>query len=487
MKTFAALLALLALPLATQASPAYGSLNNFDVVNDTGNKCYGFSIELDDLHSTDITYTYDFNHYGTPKISEDATDPLHPKVLVRYEAKKNSDGSFASFTNPQDPAHPLPPTAGHAFTDPSVNLGGEHFGVGFARNPGIVTYHWLVDDPVAPGTLAPGPSVNVATPQFVYVPAAPAAPAQAQVVIVPPAPEVPEINNVAQFGVPVWVKVLKTVQKSGKHIPLGQLLPDDPDFPNPNNWAGDEPPETEIEWQVFQKRPPGNPAGGGEMEAQDKLKNGDETVTRRYEFYVYNGPVNADDGEAQCSDTNSCPGAIGPFISAQMAAFNIVTPLGLIDHLQDGDTSVPYVDRTLVTGGNTPYVVAITTGTLPDGLSVDPVTGVLSGTPATPGTFSFSVKATDADAATAEHAYALHVAGSVPILPPVLSFQLNSGVLTLSWPQDHLGWHLQIQTKSLVSGLGPQWTVVPGSGDSNQFTLPMDPANDSVFLRLVQP
>jgi hypothetical protein len=30
------------------ASTAYGSLNNFDCVNDTGSECHGFEIELDD-------------------------------------------------------------------------------------------------------------------------------------------------------------------------------------------------------------------------------------------------------------------------------------------------------------------------------------------------------------------------------------------------------------------------------------------------------
>lgn len=66
-----ALAAPLALPASAIADTAYGSLNNFDVFNDTGGKCYGFSIELDDLHSTDIQYTYDYNHYGVPVISED--------------------------------------------------------------------------------------------------------------------------------------------------------------------------------------------------------------------------------------------------------------------------------------------------------------------------------------------------------------------------------------------------------------------------------
>src|ERR1039457_4077075 len=70
-----------------RASIAYGSINNFDTVNDTGVPCHGFEIELDDIRSTDITYTYDYNHYGTPKITEDTFSvPGHTNVIVRYEA-----------------------------------------------------------------------------------------------------------------------------------------------------------------------------------------------------------------------------------------------------------------------------------------------------------------------------------------------------------------------------------------------------------------
>ena len=40
-------------------SQAYGSINNFDAVNDTGTECHGFEIEIDGCYSRDITYTYD--------------------------------------------------------------------------------------------------------------------------------------------------------------------------------------------------------------------------------------------------------------------------------------------------------------------------------------------------------------------------------------------------------------------------------------------
>jgi hypothetical protein len=58
-------------PRTAQASIAYGSINSFDSGKDTSNVCHGFEIELDDIHRADITYAYDHDDYGTPKISED--------------------------------------------------------------------------------------------------------------------------------------------------------------------------------------------------------------------------------------------------------------------------------------------------------------------------------------------------------------------------------------------------------------------------------
>jgi len=161
------------------ASTSYGDLNNFDVFNDTGTDCHGFEIELDDVHSTDITYTYDYNHYGTPKITEDNSDAAHPKVFVRYAAKYNSaTSSFSAYT--AVPATPPAATDGHQCTNPSVNFGCEHFGVGYYGAPTVVRYNWLIENPSAPGTLIHGPAVNVATPSWTYYPPAPAQVAQVQ-------------------------------------------------------------------------------------------------------------------------------------------------------------------------------------------------------------------------------------------------------------------------------------------------------------------
>jgi hypothetical protein len=95
-------------------STTYGDLNNFDAVNDTGHDCHGFEIEIDDVHSTDITYTYDWNHYGPPKIREDNTDPAHPKVFIRHESTKNPDGSWVAGTSTLIPTSDSGPGRAHS-------------------------------------------------------------------------------------------------------------------------------------------------------------------------------------------------------------------------------------------------------------------------------------------------------------------------------------------------------------------------------------
>ncbi len=62
-----------------------------------------------------------------------------------------------------------------------------------------------------------------------------------------------------------------------------------------------------------------------------------------------------------------------------------------------------------------------------------------------------------------------------------------NGQMQLSWPQDHLGWRLQIQTNNLSSGLGTNWVTVPNSTNVFSTNLDISPANESVFLRLVYP
>ncbi len=79
------------------------------------------------------------------------------------------------------------------------------------------------------------------------------------------------------------------------------------------------------------------------------------------------------------------------------------------------------------------------------------------------------------------------VAPLVSLVPTNLVTALVGNQLQVSWPADHLGWRLQIQTNTLSNGLGTNWATVPNSTNTTQIQIPIDPANGSVFLRLVYP
>jgi len=69
----------------------------------------------------------------------------------------------------------------------------------------------------------------------------------------------------------------------------------------------------------------------------------------------------------------------------------------LVTELPDGYADVYYSIVLDVTGGTTPYVWGLESGSsLPGGLSLDPDTGLLDGTPTTVGSYSFTVEVSDA-------------------------------------------------------------------------------------------
>lgn len=60
-------------------------------------------------------------------------------------------------------------------------------------------------------------------------------------------------------------------------------------------------------------------------------------------------------------------------------------------------------------GGTAPYTYAVTSGSLPTGLSLAAGTGVLSGTPTALGTYNFTITATAANSCTGSRAYQVNV------------------------------------------------------------------------------
>ncbi len=313
------LLTPLLLPVLAQAS-IFGTLGNFDVVNDTGQTAHGFEIELEGLHLGDITDTFGgagrgfpttVERYGSPLVSEynlGATFGVHVTYQASFSAGVWSVGTPSGvFSTPGESCW----TGGGIGYGPSTPC--DHFGVGTVGNASKTSYHWLVESGAGAGLLSPvqaalpAPSWQVTPSPVVGLPPVVVARIQAPA---PPDPAEP------QFGTPIWAKVF-TTEFEGP-VALEDLLGGQPKI---NHVLS----HTEMEWQLLQTDP-GNPLSG-------QLENGGlapvgalaEAVIRRYEFYKYTGALKAVDNEALpiFGDSKADPSEVGSFIGAQNAAINL--------------------------------------------------------------------------------------------------------------------------------------------------------------------
>jgi hypothetical protein len=321
MRTFKRSTALLLLlsPLLAKAS-VFGTLGNFDVVNDTGHDAHGFEIELEGLHLGDISDTFGgpgrgfpttVERYGSPLVTEYSSGAIFG-VRVTYRATFaagawNVGTPSGVFNTPGESCW----TGGGIGYGPSTPC--DHFGVGTSGNASKISYNWLVDSGAGAGILTP---VQAALPapiwQVTPSPVAGLPPVVIARIQAPAPPEAPE----PQFGTPIWAKVY-TTEFEGP-VSLEDLLGGQPKI----NQAMSH---TEMEWQLLQTDP-GNPNSG-------QLENGGlapvgglaESVVRRYEFYKYTGAVNPVDNEAlpEFGDSNAAPGEVGAFMGAQNAALNL--------------------------------------------------------------------------------------------------------------------------------------------------------------------
>jgi PEP-CTERM motif len=328
---WAASLALLA--AAPAQAQVYGSMANFDAVNDTGYVAHGFEIRIEDAAYGDPSrnliesifgYDRDFGvpadsveRYGAPDIIQ--TPGVG--ITIRYRA------TFAAGVWSVGTPSGLYPGAGDScwpLGDPqyaSGQLSCDHFGVGTYGTPAKTSYSWLVDTGGNSGVLTP---VAAGLPPVVFAYAPPvvvngvqqAAEVQAHVEA-----EHPEDNPV---GPAYWVKIF--AKKVDHDVAVADLMKG----PNFNDVPGED--EVEAEYAIFQ--------AGGENEVAKallKLDPADAGAVLRFEFYKYIGDFKAD-GSTNCSGggggggggnggghngPDNC-GGLGAFVGRQMAAFNQV-------------------------------------------------------------------------------------------------------------------------------------------------------------------
>lgn len=299
-----------------QAGNVFGTLGNFDVVNDTGREAHGFEIDLEGLQLSDVSDTFGGAGRGFPTTVERYGAP----TLSAY----NNGSSFgvrvvyaATFTGGAwtvgTPSGVFSTPGESCWTGGGIGYGPatpcDHFGVGLRANATRTTYSWLVDSSPGSGTLTPvvaslpAPTWTVTPSPVVNAPPVVVARIQA------PPPE-------AQFGTPVWVKVYST-ELDGP-VGLEELVGG-----NAKVKAAEQ--NTEIEWQLLQTDP-GNPnAGVLENGGAAAVGAGKESVLRRYEFYAYTGAFDPENHEAKplLGDSKPSAGELGNFLGAQNAALNL--------------------------------------------------------------------------------------------------------------------------------------------------------------------
>ena len=129
--------------------------------------------------------------------------------------------------------------------------------------------------------------------------------------------------------------------------------------------------------------------------------------------------------------------------------------------LASGIAGTSYSAGLTATGGTAGYSWSITSGQLPSGLTLAPSSGVISGTPAASGTFSFGVTVTDSSSpqqvatATLTLSVAAHSAATLVInsatLPGATATQSYSGSLSAAGGTAPYTW--SVTSGKLPSGL----------------------------------
>jgi hypothetical protein len=106
----------------------------------------------------------------------------------------------------------------------------------------------------------------------------------------------------------------------------------------------------------------------------------------------------------------------------QVTSCAVAPPCGTItvnpETLPNGTVGSTF-NQTITATGTGPFTFTITSGTLPNGLTLNAATGVISGIPTTNGTSNFTITATNAALCTGQRTFSLIIAGAAPGGPAI--------------------------------------------------------------------
>ena len=127
----------------------------------------------------------------------------------------------------------------------------------------------------------------------------------------------------------------------------------------------------------------------------------------------------------QVSDSESPPAT-----ALAALAITIRSPLSITTtSLPSGTVDIPYSATLAATGGLPPYTWSVTLGTLPNGLTLNAGSGVISGAPAAAGTFNFTLQVSDSQSPPATAAAPLAITVSAQSVFLAWSLSSSPGVI----------------------------------------------------------
>lgn len=381
------------------SASVYGSLANFDVVNDTGETAHGFEIDIEGITPSDITSLFGdasrwpgMERYGSPVVS---TTPTGVKIV--YEATYSGGKWSAGTPSGTLPVSPSDSCWTYGAPNYGPNYPCDHFGVSTTVNTPNVSYNWLVETVPGSGILTP---IAATVPNPVWTVGVP--------VVVNNIPQAPPVNVVIvapqplgyEFGEPRWVKV--TATGISQDIAVEDLVAENAVIKKAQT-------QVQMEWQLLQVDS-GSP-GSGQIDLTGvALDPGAAGVVYRFEFYKYTGQRDPATNEALVGPNGDTPGAIGPspgdlgaFIVAQNAGINFdgkvvaAPPIPIAPTLNATITGaqygLAYSQVINAVPGNVGDTLTFAVTGLPSGLTLTGNT--ISGTPAAIGTFPLVITVTD--------------------------------------------------------------------------------------------
>lgn len=139
------------------------------------------------------------------------------------------------------------------------------------------------------------------------------------------------------------------------------------------------------------------------------------------------------------------------------------------DTVTDGTAGTPYAAALIPANGTQPYAYAVTSGALPGGLTLDPKSGIISGTPATAGTFTATITVTDSasPARTATDTVSITITAPGPL-----------AVTTTSLPDGAVGSAYASQVAATGGTGADTFAVTSGALPAG---LALDPASGIIF------